>query len=164
MTDNNTDPNQQQESNTQDGSLQFDISIDHFKMCLKEYLKVDDEIKTLTAVLRQKRERYDTLSKTLLLFLQKNNINEVQLEGDYEGKQLISQTQVKTKNASSNSVIDIVKNKLGNNTELLNTILSEVENIKEVDEVEKVKISKTTSNKKVKSKVTNSETNQLLAQ
>lgn len=164
MTDNNTDPNQQQESNTQDSSLQFDISIDHFKMCLKEYLKVDDEIKTLTAVLRQKRERYDTLSKTLLLFLQKNNINEVQLEGDYEGKQLISQTQVKTKNASSNSVIDIVKNKLGNNTELLNTILSEVENIKEVDEVEKVKISKTTSNKKVKSKVTNSETNQLLAQ
>lgn len=164
MTDNNTDPNQQQESNTQDSSLQFDISIDHFKMCLKEYLKVDDEIKTLTAVLRQKRERYDTLSKTLLLFLQKNNINEVQLEGDYEGKQLISQTQVKTKNASSNSVLDIVKNKLGNNTELLNTILSEVENIKEVDEVEKVKISKTTSNKKVKSKVTNSETNQLLAQ
>lgn len=164
MTDNNTDTNLQQESNTQDGSLQFDISIDHFKMCLKEYLKVDDEIKTLTAVLRQKRERYDTLSKTLLLFLQKNNINEVQLEGDYEGKQLISQTQVKTKNASSNSVIDIVKNKLGNNTELLNTILSEVENIKEVDEVEKVKIAKTTSNKKVKSKVTNSETNQLLAQ
>lgn len=152
-------------SNNQDsnnGSLQAEISMDHFKLCLKEYLKIDDEIKTLSAVLRQKRERYDTLSKTLLLFLQKNKINEVQLEGDYEGKQLISQTQVKTKNASSNSVLDIVKNKLGHNTELLNSILSEVEDIKETDEVEKIKISTGSKKKKKTTKETNAQTNELL--
>lgn len=130
-----------------DGNLQVEISMEYFKLCLKEYLKIDDEIKTLSAVLRQKRERYDTLSQTLLLFLQKNKINEVQLEGDYEGKQLISQKQIKTKNASSSSVLDIIKNKLGHNTELLNSILTEVEDIKETDEVEKIRISTGTKKK-----------------
>lgn len=144
-----------------DGNIQIEITMDHFKMCLKEYLKIDDEIKTLSAVLRQKRERYDTLSKTLLLFLQKNKINEVQLEGDYEGKQLISQTQVKTKNASSNTVLDIIKKKLDGNTELLKSIMSEVEDIKETDEVEKIKISNGIKKKK-KVKETNSLTNDLL--
>lgn len=147
---------------TESGNLQAEISMDHFKLCLKEYLKIDDEIKTLSAVLRQKRDRFETLSQTLLLFLNKHNINEVQLEGDYAGKQLVSQKQTKTKNASGNSIIDIIKQKVGHDNNLLNSILTEIENCKETDEVEKIKIASGKPKKKTVRKDISNESNALL--
>lgn len=147
---------------TETEDLQTEISMDHFKLCLKEYLKIDDEIKTLSAVLRQKRDRFETLSQTLLLFLHKHNINEVQLEGDYAGKQLVSQKQTKTKGASGNSIIDIIKQKVGHDNNLLNSILTEIEDIKETDEVEKIKIATSKPKKKTSHKDISKATNDLL--
>jgi hypothetical protein len=142
------------------------IDINHFKLCLKEYLKLDDEIKTLQTVLRNKRTKIEGLEETLLIFLEKNNINQVQLEGDYQGKELVSQKLTRTKNVSSNSLIDIVKSKCSTNQTLYASIMDEIENQKETNEVAKIKISSSKSGKKKKqvrdAKLEREETNKLL--
>lgn len=126
---------QQQET----GESTLDIS--HFKLCLKEYLKLDDEIKTLQTVLRNKKTKIEGLEETLLMFLEKNNINQLQLEGEYQGKELVSQKLTQTKNVSSNGVLDIVKEKCGDNQALLASILAAIDEQKETNEVAKIKIS-----------------------
>ena len=139
------------------------IDINHFKLCLKEYLKLDDEIKTLQTVLRNKKNKYDNIEETLLLFLQKNKINQVQLEGEYQGKELITKTLNRTKNVSSNGLIDIIKDKCSNDQKLYQSILDEIEKNKETTEVNKLSIAKPKSNKsKASKKQAQEETDKLL--
>jgi len=144
-------------------SEENNIDINHFKLCLKEYLKLDDEIKTIQTVLRNKKIKYENLEETLLLFLQKNKINQVQLEGEYQGKELISQKLTKTKNVSSNGILDIIKQKCCQNNELFQSIMDEINKHKEINEIERIKISKPNIKKK-KSIINNNnnETNHLL--
>ena len=138
--------------------------INHFKLCLKEYLKLDDEIKTIQAVLRNKKDKFENLSLILLTFLENNNINQVQLEGDYKGQELVSQKCSRTKNISNKSLLEIIKNKCGDNTELYNSILSEVENQKEINEFSKIKIAKPKKDKYSNARLNleSEETNRLL--
>jgi len=137
----------------------------HFKLCLKEYLKLDDEIKTLQIVLKTKKTKFSSFEDTLLTFLEKNKINQVQLEGDYYGKELISEKTTKTTNVSKDSLMDIIKLKCGDNSNLLTSIMDEIEKYKETNEISKIKISNP-KKKKEKAKVNktseNEEINKLL--
>lgn len=153
----NTQLDQQNQSTNNNSSIEK-LDIEHFKLCLKEYLKLDDEIKTLQTVLRNKKNKIEGLEETLLIFLEKNNINQVQLEGDYQGKELISQKLTRTKGVSSNSLLDIVKEKCGTNQTLMSSILSAIDEQKEINEVAKIKISSSkaginSKSKKIRNKV-----------
>lgn len=117
------------------------LDISHFKLCLKEYIKLDDEIKTLQTVIRNKKTKIEGLEETLLIFLEKNNINQLQLEGEYQGKEIVAHKKTQTKNVSSAGLLDIVKAKCGDNQTLLASILSELDEQKETSEVSKIKIS-----------------------
>jgi hypothetical protein len=119
-----------------------DMNIELFKMTLKEYLKLDEEIKTICKCLKERREKIEALNSTLLAFLNKNEINQVQLEGAYQGQELVPAKTQKTKSPGANSILDIVKLKLADKPELLNEITQEIEGLRETVEVEKIKISK----------------------
>ena len=119
-----------------------EVNIEYFKACLKEYLKLDEEIKTLSKALKQRRDKQTTLSQSLLMFLNKNDIGKIQLEGNYTGQELLTDKVNKVKNPNATSILEIVSAKLANNQELLKEITDEIEAHKESVEVEKVKISK----------------------
>ncbi len=125
-----------------DTNVTADMNIELFKMTLKEYLKLDEEIKTICKCLKERRDKIEALNATLLAFLNKNEINQVQLEGAYQGQELVPAKTQKTKSPGANSIMDIVKMKLADKPELLNEITQEIEGLRETVEVEKVKINK----------------------
>jgi len=127
---------------SENNNNEIDVDINYFKLCLKEYLKLDDEINTLQTVLRNKKQKYENLSVILMTFLDNNNISQVQLEGEYAGKELKSQKSKRTKNVSSKSLMEIIKSKCSDNPELLNSIIAEVESKREINEFSKIKIMK----------------------
>jgi hypothetical protein len=119
-----------------------EVTMEYFKACLKEYLKLDEELKTLSKALKQRRDKQATLSQSLLMFLNKNDIGKIQLEGNYTGQELLTDKVNKVKNPNATSILEIVSAKLANNQELLKEINDEIAAHKESVEVEKVKISK----------------------
>lgn len=131
-----------------DNTGEQEITLEYFKACLKEYLKLDEEIKTLSKALRQRRDKQTNLSQSLLIFLNRNDINQVQLEGTYTGQELTPNKVNKVKSPSAGSIIEIVNAKLANNPDLLKSITDEIAAHKETVEVEKVKISKIKAQKK----------------
>ena len=76
------------------------------------------------------------------MFLNKNDIGKIQLEGNYTGQELLTDKVNKVKNPNATSILEIVNAKLANNQELLKEITDEIAAHKESVEVEKVKISK----------------------
>lgn len=124
------------------GTTNEELTMEYFKACLKEYLKLDEEIKTLGKALKQRRDKQSTLSQSLLMFLNKNDIGKIQLEGNYTGQELLTDKVNKVKNPNATSILEIVTAKLASNQELLKEITDEIAAHKETVEVEKVKISK----------------------
>lgn len=119
-----------------------EMNIEFFKLTLKEYLKLDEETKTLSKALKQRRDKMVALNTTLLAFLNKNEINQVQLEGAYQGQELIPNKLQKVKSPGAGTILDVVKSKLSDKPELLEEITREIDALKETVEVENVKISK----------------------
>ena len=124
-----------------------EINLEYFKACLKEYLKLDEEMKTLSKALKQRRDKQNNLNVSLLTFLNKNEINQVQLEGVHAGQELLSDKVVRERTPSASSIIGIINSKLVNNPELLKSITDEINSQRESVEVEKLKIAKVKAKK-----------------
>lgn len=133
-----------QTSATGDSSSQ-QMDMEYFKITLKEYLKVTEEIKALQKAMKQRRDRLGDLEATLLAFLVKNDIKEVNLEGSYQGQDLIPLHQQRVKAPSAGSILDVIKAKLADKPELLKDITATIEGMKETVEVDKIKIGKASS-------------------
>lgn len=132
-----------------DGAEQ-QMDMEYFKITLKEYLKVTEEIKALQKAMKQRRDRLGDLEATLLAFLVKNDIKEVNLEGSYQGQDLIPLHQQRVKAPSAGSILDVIKAKLADKPELLKDITATIEGMKETVEVDKIKIGKAGSSTKDK--------------
>ena len=160
---NNTNEINKSQNNSTPNNTQVSIDINYFKQILKDYLKLEEEISTLQKALKQRKTKQESLNHCLLNFLNQNSINEVQLEGNYQGQQLAPQMNNKTKGANKSDILNILENKLKDNPEMLKTIKNEIENLKETVQVEKVKISKIKTKKPKKNlKQTSDESNNLL--
>ena len=133
-----------------DGTSGQNMDMEYFKITLKEYLKVIEEIKALQKAMKQRRDRLGDLEATLLAFLVKNDIKEVNLEGSYQGQDLIPLHQQRVKAPSAGSIIDIIKAKLADKPELLKDITATIEGMKETVEVDKIKIGKSGASAKDK--------------
>ena len=160
---NDTQNDTQNDNTTSNNNAQVSIDINYFKQILKDYLKLEEEISTLQKALKQRKTKQESLNHCLLNFLNQNCINEVQLEGTYQGQQLAPQMNNKTKGANKADILNILESKLKDNPEILKTIKSEIENLKETVQVEKVKISKIKAKKPKKNlKQSSDESNNLL--
>ena len=146
-----SDPNNQQQGDNQSSgdSIGQNMDMEYFKITLKEYLKVTEEIKALQKAMKQRRDRLGDLEATLLAFLVKNDIKEVNLEGSYQGQDLIPLHQQRVKAPSAGSIIDIIKAKLADKPELLKDITATIDGMKETVEVDKIKIGKSGTKDKI---------------
>lgn len=138
---------QQQGAGMASDSSGQQMDMEYFKITLKEYLKVTEEIKALQKAMKQRRDRLGDLEATLLAFLVKNDIKEVNLEGNYQGQDLVPLHQQRVKAPSAGSILDVIKAKLADKPELLKDITATIEGMKETVEVDKIKIGKASSGK-----------------
>lgn len=125
-----------------------ELDLDYLKASIKEYLKLEEEMKALSIALRQRREKYNNLSKTLYMFLNTNNINEIELFGNYEGNELSKRTRESTRGLTYKKLYEIVQEKLKDQPQLLESVDNAVNEIKSVVSVEEVKIQKSKSKAK----------------
>ena len=82
--------------------------IKYFKESVKEYLKLEEEIKTLDRASKVRKEKRKNIGDSILSFIQQKDISHVKLQGNYKGKQIVNHQSVKTSNVSFKSVTNII--------------------------------------------------------
>lgn len=124
------------------------ITEDYFKALVAEYIKLNDEIKTFSAVLKAKREKQTSIGQIIMEYTTQHGIQGIALDGQYSGMKLVTETQEKEQAVGKKALMDIIQEKLRENPAQLKSIMDAIENEKEIVEVDKVKISKVGAEKK----------------
>lgn len=123
---------------------------------INDYLKLKKEIDTLNQSIKERKYKLKLAEESIRAFINNGydvlNIN--------ENEQLLEIEKDKVKNPSSKQIMDIIRNKLKNNNDLLDSIEKEIASHKKVEKVNKLKIKKTSGgikNTKDKKKNTKAE-------
>lgn len=74
---------------------------------LNEFLKIDQEIKKLQHALKARKEKKIRLSEMILVYLKKNEIESIQLSGQYKGK-FIGEMKTTTASGFNRDTVDKV--------------------------------------------------------
>jgi hypothetical protein len=119
-----------------------EINLEYFKSTIKQYIKIDTEIKALTNAIRQRREKLNGLKQILSTYLKNHDIENIELQGSYKGKEIIHYEHTRTLSANSNVILKILNDKLKDNPELLESINTELEKHKKKKTNQTVKIKK----------------------
>lgn len=123
------------------------ITEEYFKSLVAEYVKLNDEIKTLGTVIRSKREKQTSIGQVIMEYTTHHGIEGIALDGQYSGMKLITETHEKEQSVGKKGLMDIVQDKLKGSPAQLKAIMEAIANETEIVEVDKVKISKATSGK-----------------
>lgn len=103
--------------NTQEADVKVDVkrikNIDEFKAKINHYIKLDDEIKTLSDALRERRKEKQRFEGELLNFMKDNDISSIKNKQDNSQIELIQKKKTETLNKEYivNCLIDLLKNK-----------------------------------------------------
>jgi len=138
-TDNKT-PNIEALS-TEDSTQQEDTaSIEVFNTALHQYLRINEEIKSLMAAIKERNDIKRKLGDTLSNYLKAKQIKKVNLDGSYKGKRL--EVEVKTTNTGFNktSVTEALLSELQEETELFDKIMRAISKTSVLKEVWKLKV------------------------
>ena len=82
--------------------------IKYFKESVKEYLKLEEEIKTLDKASKVRKEKRKNIGDSILSFIQQKDISHVKLQGNYKGKQIENHQTVKKTSVSFKTVTNII--------------------------------------------------------
>jgi len=124
------------------------ITEDYFKSLVAEYIKLNDEIKTFSAVLKAKREKQNSIGQIIMEYTTQHGIQGIALDGQYNGMKLVTETQEREQAVGRKTLMDIIQDKLKETPTQLKAIMDAIDNEKEIVEVDKVKISKVSPEKK----------------
>ena len=150
----NIDNNTTVPTNNGDISIDEDLGVQVFNNALHQYLKIDEEIKTLMNAIKMRNEIKRNLGDTLSNYLRLKQINKVNLDGSYKGKFI--ETEVKTsvsKTFSKELVTEALINELKDEQELFDKIMTFLSKTSVMKEVWRLKIS---DEKKTRSKSSSS--------
>ena len=141
-----------------------ELTIQQFKSTIKQYIKIDNEIKTLSAAVKQRKGRLNGLKEILFTFLKNHDIANIELQGSHKGKEIIQYESERQINATSSTILKILNEKLQDSPELLKSIKDELEKHSKKVESQTVKIKKKPKKKRrVNSEKQNSDkSNELL--
>jgi hypothetical protein len=141
-----------------------ELNLQQFKSTIKQYIKIDNEIKTLNSAISQRKERLSGLKQILFTFLKNYDISNIELQGSHKGKEIVQYESERNINATSITILKILNAKLQDSPELLKSITDELEKYTKTIEHRTVKIKKTPKKKKrVNPEKTNSDrSNELL--
>jgi len=122
--------------------------VDGFNTALHQYLEVEDEIKVLLTALKQRNQKKKALGLSLSSYLQENKINNVNLNGSYKGKTLVSTVSNKPVGFNKVSVTEAIYDELKNDEDIFSKIMEAISKKSVIKEIYNVKI----INEKAKSK------------
>ena len=84
------------------------MGMDYFKDSIKQYLELDEEIKILNKACKIRKDKKNKISECILSFIQEKDISHINLQGNYQGKQIQSKEVVKKTSVSFKSITDII--------------------------------------------------------
>jgi hypothetical protein len=116
-------------------------SIEIFNTALHQYLRIDEEIKSLMIAVKERNDIKRKLGDTLSNYLKAKQIKKVNLDGSYKGKRL--EVEVKSTNSGFNktAITEVLFNELQEETELFDKIMRAISKTNVLKEVWKLKIS-----------------------
>ena len=118
-----------------------DDDIVFFKATVQDYLKLEEEIKILEGAVRARKERKKNIAETLLTFLTEKDISHVNLQGDFQGKQLLCKKSDFKSGIKLEHVEDALKQIITNETDIKRT-MTLIESQRKVVHKSKLKIAK----------------------
>jgi hypothetical protein len=120
-----------------------------FQKLLQEYLGVENELKMLSEATRKRKDKKKQLAESILAFIKKNQINKINLDGDFKGHQLCEKI-TKSQNISKDDIMNIFENHFQEekNEEKFNLLQEEIKKKTVVKESSKLSMQKIKMNKK----------------
>jgi hypothetical protein len=108
--DNNEESQEDEEEEDDDDEPEMseEECIKYFKESVKEYLKLEEEIKTLDKASKVRKEKRKNIGDSILSFIQQKDISHVKLQGNYKGKQIENHQTVKKSSVSFKTVTNII--------------------------------------------------------
>lgn len=119
-----------------------EINLQYFKSTIKQYIKIDNEIKALSSAVKQRKDKLSGLKQILFTFLKNHDIANVELQGSHKGKEIVQYESERKVNATSSTILKILNEKLKDTPELLKSINDELEKHSKKVESQTVKIKK----------------------
>ena len=140
MTTNIESSNQEASSIEATTQQEDTASIEVFNTALHQYLRIDEEIKSLMLAVKERNDIKRKLGDTLSNYLQAKQIKKVNLDGSYKGKRL--EVEVKTTNTGFNktAVTEALLSELQEETELFDKIMRAISKTSVLKEVWKLKV------------------------
>jgi hypothetical protein len=134
----NNDIHQQQIPDTSTSMNEADIEV--FNTALHQYLRVNEEIKTLMNAIKTRNEIKKNLGETLSSFLKTNQIKNVNLDGSYKGKRLETVVSTTASGFNRATVTEAIYNELKEDQEIFDKIMQALSRTSVMKEVWKLKI------------------------
>jgi len=137
----NNELSHQELSNIEATTHQEDAaSIEVFNTALHQYLRINEEIKSLMTAIKERNDIKRKLGDTLSNYLKAKQIKKVNLDGSYKGKRL--EVEVKTTNTGFNktAVTEALLSELQEETELFDKIMRAISKTSVLKEVWKLKV------------------------
>lgn len=129
----------------EDNNSSTEEEIQFFKKSIHDYLQLEDEISTIEKAIKARKEKRKQLSETILTFLQENEISHINLQGNFNGKQMKCAT-IKKKTSLNEKTIGTALDKYFDNKDEANKVLEAIINNRTEVEVNKLKLSKISNN------------------
>ena len=138
---NNTNPDTQDTNNNM-------LNIEVFNSAMHQYLRIDEEIKSLMEAVKHRNQIKKQLGETISHFLRSNNIEKVDLDGSYKGKRLESIVKEVPRGFTKESVVSAIHNELQDDDELFDKIMIALQRVSVMKEVWNLKITEDKKTKK----------------
>jgi hypothetical protein len=138
---NNTNPDTQETNNNM-------LNIEVFNSAMHQYLRMDEEIKSLMEAVKHRNQIKKQLGETISHFLRSNNIEKVDLDGSYKGKRLESIVKEVPRGFTKESVVSAIHDELQDDDELFDKIMIALQRVSVMKEVWNLKITEDKKNKK----------------
>ncbi len=117
-----------------------EADIEVFNTALHQYLRVNEEIKTLMDAIKTRNEMKKNLGETLSSFLKTNQIKNVNLDGSYKGKRLETVVSTTASGFNRSTVTEAIYNELKEDQEIFDKIMQALSRTSVIKEVWKLKI------------------------
>ena len=140
IANNTNNKNNTNNTNNDETQTITTTNVDGFNTALHHYLEIEEEIKVLLNALKQRNEKKKSLGLSLSSYLQENKINNVNLNGTYKGKKLVSTVSTKTIGFNKVSVTEAIYNELKNDEDIFSKIMEAISKKSIIKEICNVKI------------------------
>ena len=135
LTQNVNDIDNQTNNNTMS-----EANVEVFNNAMHQYLRIDEEIKSLMEAVRARNQIKKQLAETITNFLRSNKIKKVDLDGSYKGKRLETNIKEVVSGFKKENVVSAIHEELKEDEEMFDKIMTALQRMSVMKEVCKLRI------------------------